>query len=68
MSIIQEEDNYLAPEIRLALIESNLDNIFENYQKFIPQKFPEKIKQNLKQLIQEFITTFMLKIFKISIM
>ena len=53
MSIIQEEDNYLAPEIRLALIESNLDNIFENYQKFIPQKFPEKNKQNLKQLIQE---------------
>ena len=53
MSIIQEEDNYLATEIRLALIESNLDNIFENYQKFIPQKFPEKNKQNLKQLIQE---------------
>ena len=53
MSIIQEEDNYLAPEIRLAFIESNLDNIFENYQKFIPKKFPEKNKQNLKQLIQE---------------
>ena len=56
MSIIQEEDNYLAPEIRLAFILSNLDNIFENYQKFIPQKFPDQNKQNLKQLIQEIFT------------